>query len=52
MEGAKAEVLDMNKEKGDAVVSKVGESNALFVECRLTSISDSINAMQLQQQWK
>ena len=30
-------VLDMNKEKGDAVVQKVGASNAFFVECPLAA---------------
>jgi len=46
--GAKVAVLDMNKEKGDAVVEKVGASNALFVVCNILdekSVEDCMKAI-------
>lgn len=33
--GAKVAVLDMNKEKGAALVQKIGEAHAIFVECNI-----------------
>jgi len=33
--GCKVAVLDMNKEKGDALVQKVGAASAVFVECNI-----------------
>mmetsp|Transcript_37791 Transcript_37791/g.70511 ORF Transcript_37791/g.70511 Transcript_37791/m.70511 type:complete len:265 (-) Transcript_37791:98-892(-) len=47
--GAKVAVLDMNKEKGEAVVQKVGGANAFFMECNIldeTSVENCMKAVQ------